>query len=43
MAVEELFFFKNNKTVISVSEARGVILLAGQNKDYLFLVTLRFK
>jgi crossover junction endodeoxyribonuclease RuvC len=32
MAVEELFFFKNNKTVISVSEARGVILLAGQNK-----------
>lgn len=30
MAVEELFYFKNNKTVISVSEARGVILLAGQ-------------
>jgi crossover junction endodeoxyribonuclease RuvC len=32
MAVEELFFFKNNKTVISVSEARGVILLAGQKR-----------
>lgn len=30
MAVEELFFFKNNKTVISVGQARGVILLAGR-------------
>jgi len=29
MAVEDLFFFKNKKTVISVAEARGVILLAG--------------
>lgn len=29
MAIEELFYFKNNKTVISVGEARGVILLAG--------------
>lgn len=28
MAVESLFFFKNSKTAISVSEARGVILLA---------------
>lgn len=28
MAIEKLFFFKNNKTVMSVSEARGVILLA---------------
>ncbi|MEI7578862.1 MAG: crossover junction endodeoxyribonuclease RuvC [bacterium] len=28
IAIEDLFFFKNNKTVISVSEARGVILLA---------------
>lgn len=26
-AVEELFFFKNAKTVMSVSEARGVILM----------------
>jgi len=29
MAVEELFFFKNHKTIITVGEARGVILLAG--------------
>ncbi|MBP9758084.1 crossover junction endodeoxyribonuclease RuvC [Candidatus Dojkabacteria bacterium] len=29
MAVEELFFFKNSKTVITVGQARGVILLAG--------------
>lgn len=28
VAVENLFFFKNNKTVIGVSEIRGVILLA---------------
>lgn len=28
MSIEELFFFKNAKTVISVSQARGVILLA---------------
>jgi len=26
--VEELFYFKNNKTIISVGQARGVILLA---------------
>lgn len=30
MAVEELFYFKNNKTVISVGQARGVILLTGR-------------
>ncbi|MBC2857239.1 crossover junction endodeoxyribonuclease RuvC, partial [Cetobacterium sp. 2A] len=30
MAVEDLFFFKNSKTVISVGQARGVILLAGK-------------
>lgn len=30
MAIEELFFFKNNKTVISVGQARGVIILAGK-------------
>ncbi len=30
VAVEELFFFKNHKTVITVAEARGVILLAAQ-------------
>lgn len=32
MAVEELFYFKNNKTVISVGQARGVILLEGEKK-----------
>lgn len=31
MAVEQLFFFKNHTTVIPVAEARGVILLAGNN------------
>ena len=31
MVVEELFFNTNHKTVITVSEARGVILLAAQN------------
>ena len=36
MAIEDLFYFKNNKTVISVAQARGVILLAG------FLGTLLF-
>lgn len=30
LACEELFFFKNVKTAISVSHARGVVLLAGQ-------------
>ena len=30
MAIEELFFFKNNKTVISVGQARGVIVLCGK-------------
>ncbi|MGL4629309.1 crossover junction endodeoxyribonuclease RuvC [Cetobacterium sp.] len=33
MAIEELFFFKNNKTVISVGQARGVIVLAGKRKN----------
>ena len=33
MAVETLFFFKNLKTVMPVSEARGVILLAGAKKN----------
>ncbi len=31
MAVEELFFFKNAKTVISVGQARGVVLFVGKN------------
>lgn len=30
MAVEELFYFKNNKTIISVGQARGVIILCGR-------------
>ncbi len=29
MALEELFFFKNQKTIIPVAEARGVVILAG--------------
>ncbi len=31
-AVEELFYFKNKKTVISVAQARGVILYILKNK-----------
>jgi crossover junction endodeoxyribonuclease RuvC len=30
MAIEDLFFFKNNKTIISVGQARGVIVLTGK-------------
>lgn len=30
MAVEELFFFKNLKTAITVAEARGVLLVTGK-------------
>lgn len=33
MAVEELFFFKNAKTVITVAQARGMALLAAENKQ----------
>jgi len=33
MAVEEIFFSTNVKTDISVSQARGVILLAGKKQD----------
>ncbi|MBU3964204.1 crossover junction endodeoxyribonuclease RuvC [Patescibacteria group bacterium] len=32
LSVERLFFFKNAKTAIPVSQARGVILLAGERK-----------
>lgn len=31
-SIEELFYFKNAKTVISVAQARGVILLAAENQ-----------
>lgn len=30
VAIEELFYFKNQKTVIQVAQARGVIVLAAQ-------------
>lgn len=30
MAIEELFYFKNQKTVIKVGQARGVINLVAQ-------------
>jgi len=33
MAVEELFFTNNQKTAISVAQARGVILLAAMNNS----------
>ena len=33
MAVEELFYFKNTKTVISVGQARGVIVLCGEKNN----------
>ncbi len=33
MAVEELFFNSNQKTAITVAEARGVILLAARHKS----------
>jgi len=32
LAIEELFFFKNHKTVMAVSQARGVIIVAAKNK-----------
>lgn len=33
IAIEELFFFRNHTTVIPVAEARGVIILAGKQKN----------
>jgi len=33
MSVENLFFFKNLKTVMPVSQTKGVILLAGAQKN----------
>jgi crossover junction endodeoxyribonuclease RuvC len=33
VALEDLFFFKNSKTVISVSQARGVAIVAAANQD----------
>src|SRR5687767_7022493 len=31
IAIENLFFFKNQKTIITVGQARGVAILAGIN------------
>lgn len=40
VAVEKIFFFKNQKTVVGVSQARGVIMLAAaQNKKQIFEFT----
>ncbi len=40
MAIEKIFFFKNAKTIIQVSEARGVLLLlAAQKKIPLYEFT----
>lgn len=40
MAIEKLFFFKNQKTIIDVGQARGVITLVGQkNKLNIFSYT----
>lgn len=33
ISIEELFFFKNSTTVISVAQARGVILLAARKSE----------
>ena len=33
MAIEELFFNNNQKTAITVAEARGVLILAGINNN----------
>jgi crossover junction endodeoxyribonuclease RuvC len=33
IAIEDIFYFKNNKTVISVSQARGVILLCAEQNN----------
>ena len=32
LAIEDLFFFKNQKTVIKVGQARGVVIVAAVNK-----------
>lgn len=33
LAIEDLFYFKNNKTVISVAQARGIILLTAIQRN----------
>ena len=39
MAIENLFFFKNQKTIIEVGQARGVITLGQKNRLNLFSYT----
>lgn len=45
LVIEQLFFFKNAKTVIKVSQAQGVILLLAAQKDIpvQFLTPLQIK
>ena len=44
MSVETLFFFKNLKTVMPVSQTKGVIFIGCRSeKNYQFLNLLRFK
>ena len=45
MVLEQLFFFKNQKTIVRVGQAQGVtLLLAGQNKIQIeFLTPLEIK
>ena len=38
MAIENLFFFKNQKTIIEVGQARGVITLVGQKNRLVKLI-----
>jgi len=33
MCVEDIFFFKNQKTIINIGQVRGVILLVGENNN----------
>ena len=45
VAVEQLFFFKNSKTAMAVSQARGVIMLAieAQGKEFFEYTPLQIK
>lgn len=43
VAIEELFYNKNAKTAMAIAQARGVHLLAAENKKYLFMNILLFK
>ena len=45
VAVEDIFYFKNQKTLIKVSQARGIVLLlaANANKKYYSFTPLQIK